>query len=103
MTSRKLFDDHLQRIRTAKEQTTELSPAELAEQSVTLLLERLFDLLCTHDPDWREMKPVGDLLRKMIQGYVQLKALKAKEQTSSDALDLSERTLADIEEQLQLL
>jgi hypothetical protein len=105
MTSHKLFDAHLQRIRSAKEQMTgSPSHTELAEQSVTLLLERFFDLLCVHDPDWQEMKPVGDLLRKLIQSYVQLKVLKDKEQIpSSDTLDLSEQTLADIEDQLQLL
>ncbi len=109
--SKSSFDSHLTRIRSAKEETKNvLENTTLAEQSIGLLWERLFNLLClSHQPDWQEMKSLSDVLKKATQSYSQLKAIGMKENTKnsntedSDALLLSDETLADIEEQLQLL
>lgn len=105
------FDSHLTQIRSAKEETKNvLENTALAEQSIGLLWERLFDLLCiSAQPDWQEMKSISDVLKKATQSYSQLKAIELKENVKNsnsedaDALLLSDETLADIEQQLQLL
>lgn len=107
------FNSHLKRIRSARETTTSLiEQTTLAERSIGLLWEHLFDRLClkTEEPDWQDVRDLSNILRKTTQSYHQLKCLELKtqnDQTEGEkdqkAWLLSEQTLADIEEQLQLL
>jgi hypothetical protein len=101
------FEHHLERIRSAAKETKD-SLVDAPQQSVTLLWERLFDLLCLGQPDWSEVKAMGDILRKVTQSYTQLKMLEIKLPSTSpdpspNAWTVSEQTLAEIEDQLQLL
>ncbi|MDR1665886.1 MAG: hypothetical protein LBR62_02470 [Puniceicoccales bacterium] len=102
------FEHHLERIRSATQETQDIL-ADAPKQSVALLWERLFDLLCIGHPDWSEVKAMGDILRKVTQSYTQLKMLEIKlpshpsDSTSPNAWSLSDQTLAEIEDQLQLL
>ncbi|MDR0756188.1 MAG: hypothetical protein LBE99_04740 [Puniceicoccales bacterium] len=105
------FKKHIDRIKLAKQATTLLEQMALAEQSMGLLWEHLFDHLCLHkdnEPDWGKIKELSTILHKLMQNYQHLHHFSLG-MTSTNADNnslswaLSEESLKEIEEQLQLL
>lgn len=102
------FDHHLQRIKLAKEATSMGEQMHLAEKSMGILWIQLFDQLCmTNDTNnLSNIKDLSTILHKLLQNYKQLSEMKQKIQGPSQDEQswlLSENTLRDIEDQLQLL
>ena len=71
------FANHIARIRVAKKAATLIEQVSIAEQSMGLLWENLFDKLCVSgdEQDWKELKILSDVLRKTIQSYQSVKTL----------------------------
>ncbi len=102
------FNEHLERIQRAKKATSLLEQMSLAEQSMGILWEQLFDQLCVKAPDsdLSAVKELTAILNKLLQAYRQLFALCQKingSATDGEAWTLSETILKEIEEQLQML
>ena len=81
----------------------------LAEQAIGHVWEYLSQILqisSQDNPDWKTIKEIVSVLQKLIQNYQQLQML-SKQQSLGEAdqrdLMLSEDTIMDIEEQLNLL
>lgn len=80
----------------------------LAEKSMGILWEQLFDQLCmTSDgTDIATIKDLANVIHKLLQNYRHLSALQQKMQNRSQdeqSWALSETALQEIEDQLQLL
>lgn len=101
------FKEHLQRIRHAKNTASLLEQMNIAEQSMGLLWERIFDRLCVDEAetDLSTVKELTGILHKLLQTYRQLFAVCQKSNTDTDERTwaLSEDVLKDIEDQLQML
>lgn len=102
------FNEHLERIQRAKKTTSLLEQMSLAEQSMGILWEQLFDQLCVKasDSNLSAVKELTAILHKLLQTYRQLFALCQKindPATDDKAWALSETVLKEIEEQLQML
>lgn len=104
----KAFKTHLERIKFAKNTASLLEQMTLAEKSMGLLWEQLFDYLCSNnkESDWSAIKDLSGILHKLLQNYQQLFAITQKlhsDETDEKAWNLSESVLKTIEDQLQLL
>ena len=100
------FKEHIQRIKTAKDTASLLDQMKIAEKSMGLLWEDLFDQVCNKDNDLGDIKDLTSILNKLLQSYRQLFAISKsmnKSECEEKAWELSEDTLKEIEEQLQLL
>ncbi|MBR1843833.1 MAG: hypothetical protein IJ793_03095 [Opitutales bacterium] len=102
------FKEHLQRIQRAKNTASLLEQMNIAEQSMGLLWEKLFDRLCVDETqsDLGTVKELTGILHKLLQTYRQLFAVcqkSASENADNNAWALSEDVLKDIEDQLQML
>ncbi len=102
------FKEHLKRIKTAKDTTTLLEQMGLAEKSMSILWNQIFDLLCFNDPenDLRGIKELAGVLNKILTNYRQLFTITQKvcgSNHNEKAWEISESIFRDIEEQLQLL
>ena len=105
---RKAFKSHLERIKFAKNTASLWDQMALAEKSMGLLWEQLFDCLCCNDieSDWSSIKDLSSILHKLLQNYQQLFAITQKLHSDANdekAWNLSENVLKTIEDQLQLL
>ena len=105
---RKAFKSHLERIKFAKNAASLWEQMALAEKSMGILWEQLFDSLCsnTMESDWSSVKDLSGILHKLLQNYQQLFAITQKLQSDASdekAWNLSENVLKTIEDQLQLL
>jgi hypothetical protein len=100
------FRSHLERIRFAKKTTSLLEQTTLAEKSMGLLWEHLFDYLCLDNqgPDWAIVKELATILNKLMRNYQQLRTLSnIKGVKEQQPWRLSADMLKEIEDQLQLL
>lgn len=100
------FKEHIQRIKIAKDTASLLEQMEIAEKSMGILWEDLFDQICNKDNDLGNIKDLTGILNKLLQNYRQLFALSKglnHSKEGSPTWELSENTLKEIEEQLQLL
>ena len=102
------FKEHLERIQRAKHTASLLEQMNLAEQSMGILWERIFDRLCVDDlkSDLDTVKDLTGILHKLLQTYRQLFAVCQKSGNANaddNAWTLSENVLKDIENQLQML
>lgn len=80
----------------------------LAEKSMGILWEQLFDQLCvTNDTaNISNIKDLANVIHKLLQNYRHLSAIQQKIQNRSQdeqSWALSEAVLKEIEDQLQLL
>lgn len=102
------FNEHLKRIKTAKNTASILEQMTMAEKSMGILWEQIFDILCINPQtnDFTILKEMTSILSKLLNNYRQLFAISKKinDQTNNDnAWAISESVLKEIEEQLQLL
>ena len=102
------FKGHLDRIKLAKNTASLMEQMQLAEKSMGLLWEQLFDTLCTQEEgaDLSPIKELAGVLNKMLTSYKHLFAIQQRLQgkpTDEKAWMLSENVLKEIEDQLQLL
>ena len=100
------FKEHIQRIRVAKDTASLLEQMKIAEKSMGILWEDLFDQICNKDNDLTNIKDLTGILNKLLQTYRQLFALSKglnRPKDEEKTWELSENTLREIEEQLQLL
>ena len=100
------FKEHIQRIRVAKDTASLLEQMKIAEKSMGILWEDLFDQICNKDNDLTNIKNLTGILNKLLQNYRQLFALSKglnRPKNETQTWELSENTLREIEEQLQLL
>ena len=105
---KKAFKTHLDRIKQAKTTASLWEQMILAEKSMGLLWEQLFDGLCSNntESDWSSVKDLSSILHKLLQNYQQLFAITQKlhsDTSDEKAWNLSESVLKTIEDQLQLL
>lgn len=105
---REAFKSHLDRIKFAKNTASLWEQMALAEKSMGLLWEQLFDGLCSDkvEEDLSSIKDLSSILHKLLQNYQQLFAITQKlhsDTTDENAWNLSENVLKTIEDQLQLL
>lgn len=106
MKDKSAFKEHIKRIKVAKDTASLLEQMEIAEKSMGILWEDLFDQICSKDNDLGNIKDLTSILNKLLQNYRQLFSLskglnRPKDETHT--WELSENTLREIEEQLQLL
>ena len=100
------FKEHIQRIKAAKDTASLLDQMKIAEKSMGILREDLFDQICNPDTNLGNIKDLTNILNKLLQSYRQLFALSRginKPQAEEQNWELSETMLKEIEEQLQLL
>ena len=100
------FKEHIQRIKVAKDTASLLEQMEIAEKSMGILWEDLFDQICNKENDLGNIKDLTNILNKLLQNYRQLFSLSkglSQPKDEVQAWELSENTLREIEEQLQLL
>ena len=104
------FKKYVKRIELAKQVTGLLEQTTLAEKSMGLLWEHLFDHLCmTHadEPDWKTIKDLASILGKLLQNYHHLQQfstqLSAQNAENKHPWVLSSEALESIEDQLNLL
>lgn len=104
----KAFKTHLERIKFARNTISFWEQMLLAEKSMGLLWEQLFDRLCAENAelDIPNIKDLSVILHKLIQNYQQLFLITQKirnDVSDEKAWMLSEDVLKNIEDQLQLL
>ncbi len=102
------FKEHIKRIRTAKNTASILEQMNIAEKSMGILWEQIFDILCINPQtnDFTNLKEMTSILTKLLSNYRQLFTLSKKingQNNDDSAWTLSENVLKEIEEQLQLL
>ena len=100
------FKEHLNRIKVAKDTTDLFSQMQLAEKTMGMLWEDLFDQICHKNSDLSCIKDLTVVLNKLIQTYRQLflltKQIKPHEGENQN-WTFSDNLLKELEDQLQLL
>jgi len=100
------FKGHIQRIKVAKDTASLLEQMKIAEKSMGILWEDLFDQICNKENDLGNIKDLTGILHKLLQNYRQLFALSEGLNPPKDEAqtwEISENMLKEIEENLQLL
>ena len=102
------FKKHVKGIELAKQATGLLEQMTLAEKSMGIVWEHLFDHLClsqAEEPDWKTIKELSSIVGKLLQNYQHLQQFSTQlnAQNPTLPLELSEATLESIEAQLKLL
>jgi hypothetical protein len=100
------FNEHLKRIKVAKDTTDLFSQMQVAEKTMSILWEDLFDQICHKNSDLSYVKDLTMVLNKLIQSYRQLFMLTKQirpETTEHQHWSFSDNLLKELEEQLQLL
>ena len=100
------FKEHLKRIKVAKDTTDLFSQMQLAEKTMGMIWEDLFDQICHKNSDLDCIKDLSAVLSKLIQTYRQLfmltKQIKPNE-VENQNWTFSDSLLKELEDQLQLL
>ena len=100
------FASHVARIREAKERSDALAralPLDARSASVALLWEMVFDALCSRESlDLAEFNAFAGAVQKLSSARLK-DAVPEREERGSGAPEISEETIAKIEEQLKLL
>lgn len=99
------FNKHLDRIKRAKNATSLLEQMHVAEQSMGMLWERLFDQLCmdAKSENFNTTKEIVGVLTKLLRNYRELFMVCSKVNNAQAESDLSEEMLSSLEDQLNLL
>lgn len=100
------FKSHIQRIHVAKEATNLFTQMQLAEKSMGILWEELFDQICSKNSQRDDIKEISSILNKLLQNYRQLFAITQKlkpEDNEQSNWTFTENILRELENQLQLL
>ncbi len=100
------FASHVARIREAKERSDALAralPLDARAASVALLWEMVFDALCSRESlDLAEFNAFAGAVQKLSSARLK-DAVPEREERGPGAPEISEETIAKIEEQLKLL
>lgn len=99
------FNEHLDRIKRAKNAASLLEQMNVAEQSMGMLWERLFDQLCVDakSANFSTTKEIVGVLTKLLRNYRELFAVCSKINNAQVESDLSEEMLSNLEDKLNLL
>ena len=99
------FNEHLDRIKRAKNAASLLEQMHVAEQSMRMLWERLFDQLCVDakSDNFSTTKEIVGVLTKLLHNYRELFKVCSKVNNAQVQSDLSEEMLRNLEDQLNLL
>lgn len=100
------FKEHLKRIKVAKDTTDLFSQMQLAEKTMGIIWEDLFDQICHKNSDLSCIKDLTIVLNKLVQSYRQIFLLTRKikpEASENQSWSFSDTLLKELEEQLQLL
>ena len=107
--SKTTFDEHLERIKLAKQQCDEIAlntPLDVRSASVALLWEIVFDTLCNRaELDISDFNTIAGIIQKLASSRVQDIPTSHYEQSKDANSDvaISPEILAKIEQQLKLL
>ena len=107
--TRMTFSDHLERIKSAKQECDNLTYCELLDArsaSVALLWEIIFDTLCNStELDISDFNTIAGIIQKLASAKVQTSHATeiVDANVSPESCGISAETLAKIEQQLKLL